>query len=210
MSAPMKSTVIGLSGCSGSGKTMMIREILKNFPAGKICAVTQDNYYLPPDRQSIDQNGVTNFDLPESIDHDRMIGDLHRLLKGEPVSLKEYTYNNPDAGAKTITIHPANVIIVEGIFIYYIPAINRLLDFRLFIEAREHLMLKRRIIRDREERGYDLNDVLYRYENHVIPTFLKYILPYRESCDLIIPNNTAFEGAIKILSGFISGLLGPE
>jgi len=64
-------------------------------------------------------------------------------------------------------------------------------------------MLKRRIIRDQLERAYDLDDVLYRYENHVIPAFYNYILPYRESCDLLIINNKGFDKAAEIIRGFL-------
>ena len=92
---------------------------------------------------------------------------------------------------------------MEGIFIYHIPEINHLFDFRIYIESHEHLMLKRRIIRDQLERAYDLDDVLYRYENHVIPAFYNYILPYRESCDLLIINNKGFDKAAEIIRGFL-------
>ena len=50
-------------------------------------------------------------------------------------------------------------------------------------------MINRRIKRDAEERGYDKNNVLYKYHNHVIPSFKKYILPYKKDADLIV-NNT--------------------
>ncbi|HLF34601.1 MAG TPA: hypothetical protein VI583_10195, partial [Cyclobacteriaceae bacterium] len=65
---------------------------------------------------------------------------------------------------------------------------------------------KRRIIRDREERGYELSDVLYRYENHVIPAYDRYIMPYRDKCDLVIANNTDTDLAISALYNFIANL----
>ena len=61
-------------------------------------------------------------------------------------------------------------------------------------------MIERRIKRDTKIRGYDKYDVLYKYENHVIPAYHKYILPYKKDVDLVIDNNK------KDLSGAISAL----
>jgi uridine kinase len=68
-------------------------------------------------------------------------------------------------------------------------------------------MLKRRIIRDKEERGYDLDDVLYRYENHVMPSFNTYILPYKNKCDIIINNHSDFSAGLDIIKAYITTLL---
>ena len=102
---------------------------------------------------------------------------------------------------------PAPVIILEGIFIYHVEEIRNMIDLKVFIDAREHLMLKRRIIRDEEERGYDLADVLYRYENHVMPAFNTYILPYKDYCDIIINNHSNFEESIKVMRSYINSIL---
>ena len=206
MTGIRKKTVIGISGCSGSGKSTLISGILKKFPPGDISVVSQDNYYISRELQVTDREGVKNFDLPGSIDHRRMVSDLRKLMSGEPVSLEVYRFNNPGPEPKRITILPARIILIEGIFIFHVPEIDSLLDYRLFIEAREYLMLKRRIIRDREERGYELSDVLYRYENHVIPAYDRYIMPYRDKCDLVIANNTDTDLAISALYNFIANL----
>ncbi|MGV3589051.1 MAG: uridine kinase, partial [Adhaeribacter sp.] len=55
------------------------------------------------------------------------------------------------------------------------------------------------------ERGYDLDDVLYRYLNHVAPTYEKYIKPYKDDADLIIPNNQQFERGLEVLVSFLEG-----
>jgi uridine kinase len=78
-----------------------------------------------------------------------------------------------------------------------------LLDLKVFIDAAEHIKLKRRIVRDKDERGYDLEDVLYRYEKHVVPTYEKYIAPFKSDADVIIPNNLHFEKALEMLIVFL-------
>lgn len=97
----------------------------------------------------------------------------------------------------------APVIIVEGLFIQYFEEIEKELDLRLFIEAKDHVKLGRRIRRDQVERGYDLDDVLYRYQFHVMPVYESLIEPLKHNADVVIPNNSNFQQALDVLVGFI-------
>lgn len=194
---------MGVTGGSGSGKTLFLKKLLGEFNPEDICLISQDNYYLPRDMQPKDENGVSNFDTPQSIDLDAYVNDISTLLDGSKVLRKEYMYNHPDAVPDMLEFQPAPVIIVEGIFVLYYSRLSNLLDLKIFIDAKDHIKLKRRIIRDKEERGYDLDDVLYRYEKHVIPTYEKYIEPFRHESDLIIPNNSNFDKALEVLIAFL-------
>ena len=195
--------IIGITGGSGSGKTLFLTHLLRSFNSDQICIISQDNYYLPRDQQPKDKNNVSNFDTPQSIDFDAYINDIDALVKGNSVSREEYTFNNPKVKPKILRFEPAPVIIVEGIFVFYNKKLSGLFDLKIFIDAKDHIKLKRRIIRDKEERGYDLDDVLYRYERHVIPTFEKYILPYIHDSDLVFPNNQNFDRALDVLVTYL-------
>ena len=162
-----KPYIIGITGGSGSGKTYFLKELLKEFGEEEICLVSQDNYYKPRDKQPVDKQGVKNFDLPESIDEQRMFRDIEHLKSGKEVTIKEYTFNNPQAKSSTLIFKPAPIIIVEGLMVFYWQEIRSIVDLSIFIEAEDLIKVKRRIIRDARERGYDLEDVLYRYQYHV-------------------------------------------
>lgn len=203
MSVNKNPFIIGITGGSASGKTLFLTHLLRSFNSDQICIISQDNYYLPRDQQPKDENNVSNFDTPQSIDFDAYINDIDALVKGNPVSREEYTFNNPGVKPKILRFEPAPVIIVEGIFVFYNKKLSNLLDLKIFIDAKDHIKLKRRIIRDKEERGYDLDDVLYRYERHVNPTFEKYILPYIHDSDLVIPNNENFDRALDVLVTYL-------
>lgn len=205
-----KPFIIGISGASGSGKTRFIKQVAGNFRDDQVCLISQDNYYKPRNEQPLDDEGVQNFDLPESMDLERFHEDIKTLISGEKVVLEEYTYNNPGLPKKQIVFKPAPVLIIEGIFIFYDKNIRQLIDLKLFLDAMEHIMLSRRIIRDEKERGYDLQDVLYRYKNHVMPAFRKFILPYQEECHLVIKNNYDFDPAVQVISAFISNILAKQ
>jgi uridine kinase len=198
-----KPFIIGITGGSGSGKTLFLTSLLEKFEKDKVCLISQDTYYKARELQPEDQNGIKNFDLPESIDFDAYKNDLIALKQGKEVRREEYTYNNPAAKPKIIVSKPSPVIVVEGLFVLYDKEISDLLDLKVFIDAKDYIKLKRRIIRDEQERGYDLTDVLYRYENHVMPTYEQFIKPNKRHADLIIPNHKHFTQAQEVLAAFI-------
>ena len=108
--------IIGISGGSGSGKTFFANQLTQHFSKNQIAQVSLDNYYLPLDAQVKDEQGVENFDLPEAIDHQRLYSDLIKLISGKSIELKEYQFNQKEVVAKTLTIQPCPVILVEGLF----------------------------------------------------------------------------------------------
>jgi uridine kinase len=203
-----RSFTIGITGGSGSGKTFFLQELSALFKPEEICLISQDNYYKPREQQPIDENGVKNFDLPISIDHEAFLSDLLKLKSGQNVVKKEYTFNNPSAEPHMLEFKTAPILIVEGLFVQYFDEIAKEIDLKIFIEAKDHVKLGRRIKRDQVERGYDLDDVLYRYQYHVMPIFENQIEPLKHSADLIIPNNKHFKKALDLLSTYLKTKIG--
>ena len=197
-----KPIVVGITGGSGSGKTLFMRELMKRLPDASLHSM--DNYYIELEKQPRDENNVENFDKLESIDIDLYTEDLKKLISGEALELNEYTFNNAKSTAKKIHVEASKVILVEGIFVLSSEKIRALMDLKLFVDAPDYLMMSRRIIRDAEERGYDLHDVIYRYQHHVTPAFKQYIEPSKQWADLIIPNYTNFDVALKVISTFLN------
>jgi uridine kinase len=195
---------VGITGGSGSGKTFFLQGLASRFSADQICLISQDHYYKPRDQQPIDENGVKNFDLPQSIDRDSFLHDLLLLKAGQDVHKKEYVFNNSDVEPQILTFKSAPIIVVEGLFVQYFPEIEKELDLRLFIEAKDHVKLGRRIKRDQIERGYDLDDVLYRYQYHVMPVFEALIEPLKHRADLVVPNNSRVDRALDVVTTFLS------
>ncbi|MCB0520691.1 MAG: uridine kinase [Lewinellaceae bacterium] len=203
-----KPYLIGITGGSGSGKTTFIKELRAAFTTAELCIISQDDYYRPIDEQQRDEQGIENFDLPRSIDKKAFAADIRKLMEGQTIERLEYIFNNAKATPATLTFYPAPIILVEGIFVFHFKKIRQLLDLKIFLHAKENLKVIRRIKRDQEERNYPIEDVLYRYENHVLPTFEKYIQPYMDEADLIINNNKDFEAGLAVVMGFLRSRLG--
>ena len=151
-----------------------------------------------------EENKLYNFDLPETIDREHFIPISTRLINQETIYKKEYTFNNPNAVPKILEIKPAPILIVEGLFIFHFTEIAELLDLRIFIEADEDVALRRRLKRDLEERGYSHDDVMYKWENHVVPAYKEYLLPYKNECEQVIVNNTQIADEIISVTEEIS------
>lgn len=195
--------VIGISGGSGSGKTCFVRDLTARFCNGEVCFLHQDNYYKPIEQQKKDKEGIENFDLPDSLYLDKFAEDIQKLKNGETVVLTEYTFNNETTESKEITIKPAKVIIAEGLFLFHHKAIKDQLDLSIIIHADDSNRIIRRIKRDSNERNYPVEDVMYRYENHVMPSYRRYIQPYVTEVNMVINNNKSYKGTLDVLSAFI-------
>jgi uridine kinase len=203
----MKPYIIGISGGSGSGKTSFVRRLRAAFSEDDLCILSQDDYYLPREQQHRDHNDELNFDLPKSFDKKKFRKDIERLISGETLTLKEYTFNNPNAEPKLLIFKPAPILVIEGLFVFHFKKIAPLLDLKVFINAKENLKIIRRIMRDQVERGYPLDDVLYKYQHHVLPSFERFIQPYKEEADIVVNNNHDFERGLDVLTGFLKSRL---
>ena len=128
--------------------------------------------------------------MPTSIDRKKFYQDIKNLFDGETVFKEEYTFNNPNIKPKMLEIKPAPILIVEGLFIFHYTEVNELLDYRIFLDAEESVALRRRLTRDLIERGYDREDVMYKWVEHVVPAYNEYLLPYKSKVDKVLINNT--------------------
>jgi len=96
---------------------------------------------------------------------------------------------------------------MEGLFVFYYAEICDLLDLKVYIDVREEVKLKRRILRDALERGYNEDTVRYQWQNHVMPSYNKFLRPYRDTADIIITNNTHYRPGMQVLVNHFQAIL---
>ncbi len=181
--------VIGICGGSGSGKTTLLKRLSESFTNLSSSVFSMDNYYFPIEKQALDSNGIVNFDLPTALNEKKLTSDLEQLIRGEAIEVKEYFFNAPPDKNVLITIEPSDIIIVEGLFLFYYKKVFSALDYSVFVDVDHKIQLDRRLYRDQETRGYKRSDILYQWENHVLPCYEQFIEPFRPNADFIFRND---------------------
>jgi len=202
-----KPYLVGISGGSASGKSSFIRHLKLAMPEGSVCVVSQDNYYLPIGMQKTDENDVVNFDLPESINRKGFFHDMQKLSKGEKVEILEYTFNNTSKAPETLLLEPAPILIMEGLYIFHFEEIKDSLDLKVFIDVRDEIKLQRRLLRDKQERGYPEDAVIYQWNHHVMPSYQRYLHPHRDDADIIVTNNHTYDKGLFVLVNHLKSIL---
>ncbi len=180
--------IIGICGGSGSGKTTLLKRLEASFSEISPSVFSMDNYYLPIEKQEKDQNGIVNFDLPTALDKKRLVEDLQALTSGQPIEVKEYQFNAQGKNV-LITLNPSDIIIVEGLFLFHYEEVKNLLDYSIFVDVDPAVQLDRRLYRDQETRGYSREDIIYQWDNHVLPCFENYLDPYKKEASFLFRND---------------------
>ncbi len=195
--------IIGIAGGSGSGKTTVVKEIIKSLPKNSVAVVSQDAYYYDNGHLSKEEKLKINFDHPNSIEWDLLNQDLDQLRNGNSIEMPIYTYVTCGRSKETIPIVPKKVVIVEGILIFTNPELLKRLDVKVYVAADADERLMRIINRDMMERGRSLSAALSHYENFVRPMHLQFIEPTKRNADIIIPQGGENHVGIDILTSKI-------
>ena len=191
--------IIGIAGGTGSGKTTVVEQIIQELDILDICVIYQDDYYKDLSHLSYDERTKVNFDHPQSIDFELLVEHLKKLRAGEDVEQPIYSFKTHNRTDKTKTINPKKVMIVEGILLLNNPELRDLFDVKIYVHADSDERLIRRIKRDLEKRGRDLDEVITRYQNTLKPMHIEFIEPSKEFADIIIPNNKFNNVAIEVV-----------
>jgi len=196
--------IIGIAGGTGCGKTTVVNQIINELPGEEVGVISQDSYYNDLSHLSYEERANINFDHPRAIDFDLLGEHLTTLRKGKPIDQPVYSFPKHNRTKDTIHTHPRKVMIVEGILILTHPAIRDIFDIKIFVHADTDERLIRRLKRDINERGRDIEEVLSRYQTTLKPMHDQFIEPTKEYADIIIPNNKYNTVAVDIVRTIIT------
>ena len=175
-----------------------------NCPPGKLGVISQDSYYNDLSHLSLIDRRKTNFDHPQSIDFELLENHLQLLRKGQSIQQPVYSFLECNRTQKMVSVSPSAVLIVEGILILTSAQLRKLMDIKIFVHADSDERLIRRLKRDVNERGWNLDETLDKYQNNIKPMHLQFIEPSKEYADIIIPNNKYNTVAVDIVRTLIS------
>lgn len=195
--------VVGIAGGTGSGKTTVVKEVVKRLPENEVAIIPQDAYYRDNSHIPLEDRQEINFDHPDSIEFELLIEHIKALRRGDPVQQPIYSYLTSTRSEETVHVTPKSVVIVEGILILQNPRLRDLFDIKVYVDADTDDRLMRVITRDIEERGRTLENVLERYEKTVKPMHLQFIEPSKRYADIIVPQGGKNQVAINILTSII-------
>ena len=195
--------IIGIAGGSGSGKTTVVKAITQQLK-DRVVVIPQDSYYKDLSHCTEQQKKEHNFDHPDSIDFKLLCQHLKELKECKPIEQPVYSYLTCSRSKdETVTVTPADVIIVEGILIFTCAELRKQLDIKIFVDADDDDRLMRVMSRDIIERGKTVEWVIDRYSKTVKPMFLQLIEPSKRYADIIIPQGGHNKVAIDVISATI-------
>lgn len=199
--------VIGIAGGSGSGKTSVVKKIIKSLPKDRVAVLSQDSYYKDQGDISQEAREKINFDHPSAIEWPLMIQQIEELKAGKTVQMPTYSYVTCCRGAETIPVKPAEVLLVEGILIFTNEVLCDTLDLKVFVDTESDERLIRIIQRDVNERGRGLDKSIRHYRTYVKPMHESFIEPTKKLADIIIPVGGNNDKGIDILTSKIKQTL---
>lgn len=202
-----KAIVIGIAGGSGSGKTLVAKNLLKDLGSEKVFIMEQDDYYKDLSHLPFEERVKTNFDHPDSIDEALLIAHLTELISGNPIDVPIYDFKTHCRKRETHRIEGHLIIILEGILILDNPQLRELMDIKVFVDTDSDIRFIRRLNRDIHERGRTVESVIKRYLDNVRPMHLEFVEPSKRHADIIIPEGGHNLVAIDLLKTKIKALL---
>ncbi|KAL1138755.1 hypothetical protein AAG570_008817 [Ranatra chinensis] len=209
--------LIGVAGGTASGKSTVCARIMEKLgqvdvdhTERKVVTISQDSFYreLTPAEKIKALKGQYNFDHPDAFNDELIYKTLQDILAGKKVNIPVYDFRtNSRVENENYTIYPADVVLFEGILVFYFPEIRNLFHMKLFVDTDSDTRLARRVPRDINERGRDLEQVLNQYMNFVKPAFEEFCLPTKKHADVIIPRGADNTVAIDLIVHHIWDIL---
>jgi uridine kinase len=120
-----------------------------------------------------------DFDTPAAIDMELLAQHIDALRRGESIQRPVYDFAEHRRTGRTVEVSASqcDLVIVEGLFALSSDLIRARCDLLVYVDERESICLKRRLLRDVEERGRDFRDALDHLDDinrgldaHVVPS----------------------------------------
>ena len=193
----MKPIIIGIAGGTGSGKTFLANKIKTIYPHKEIQTLKQDAFYHDFSHMNLKEREKINFDHPSSIDYELLLKKIKLLSDKRKVLVPRYDYSKHLRKDNQFAINPADMVIVEGIFVLYFKAIRALLEVKIYLHTPTQLRFQRRLERDKLNRGRSLQSVEKQFREFVQPMHKKHIEPTKEYADVILDGKDAIPNILR-------------
>ncbi len=202
-----KTIIIGISGASASGKSLLANTILSELSSEQVVVIPEDSYYKDHPEMPDEERAKINFDHPEAFDHDLLCKHLELLQQGKSIDVPRYDFTTHRRVAETHRIGQHTIVILEGILLFAEKKLRELMDIRIFMDTPLDICLIRRARRDVIQRHRTFESVLLQYETTVRPMYLQFIEPSKRYADIIVPRGGENRIAIDMIKAKMRELL---
>jgi uridine kinase len=200
--------IIGVAGGTGSGKTTVVREMVRAVGEEQVAVIEHDSYYRDRSELPLEERALLNYDHPDALETDLLIYHLEELRAGRPVEVPSYDFSQHARTQVTRTVQPAQVVLVDGILIFVDKRLRELMDVKVFVDTDGDLRFIRRLERDLKERGRTMDSVVEQYISTVKPMHEEFVEPSKRFADLMIPEGGYNRVAVDILLAKIRSVVG--
>ena len=135
-----------------------------------------------------EEGEIMDYDDPANIEWEVFHAALKSVMNRKPFTIPIYCKDQEERKKETFYLEPSDLIIVEGMHVFYDKTIRESCDLKLFLDTDEDVRLSRRVFKDVVVRKKNVSEVIDRYLNFIKPGFEKYVLPSKKYADIIIPN----------------------
>ena len=200
-------TIIGIAGGTGSGKSTVVKKIVESLPPHYVAVVPLDSYYNDTTEMTQEERRAINFDHPDAFDWKLLIKQVNSLRDGIAIEQPTYSYILNNRLPETIKVEPKPVIIIEGIMTLLNKKLREMMDLKIFVDCDSDERLIRNMQRDTVDRGRTVSMVMERYMEVLKPMHEQFIEPTKRYADIIIPQGGENIKGISILCKYIEGLV---
>lgn len=194
------SAIVLVAGISCSGKTTLARTLAAETDAAYLSI---DDYYRPYAELPLQERRLVDFDAPEAIEHELLVDHVQQLQRGESALKPMY---DPAAFARLRghePVYPNPIVVIEGLFSLHWPDLRRLATLRIYVDTPIETCRQRRLQRDVTQYGRSADESAERYHRQVLPSQLRYVLPSKEHCDLVVSGDRPLGPAIAQIRGLL-------
>ncbi|XP_018685442.2 uridine kinase-like protein 3 isoform X2 [Musa acuminata AAA Group] len=202
--------IIGVTGGASAGKTAVCDMIIEQLHDQRVVVVNQESFYYDLTEEKLNHVHEYNFDHPDAFDTENLLCCMEKLRHGQAVDIPNYDFRTNKSKLPPRKVNSSDVIILEGILIFYDIRIRELMNMKIFVDTDADVRLARRIRRDTVEKGRDLKTVLDQYSKFIKPAFDDFILPTKKYADIIIPRGGDNHVAINLIVQHIHTKLGQQ
>ena len=185
----MKSVLIGIGGCSASGKTSLARAVAQQSPY-PVRILSLDDFFLQDPSQAPVMVSPSTGEKHLDRNHPRAV-DVDRVLSAINAFHLEATQ--------------PQILLIEGVFALYFQELLARMDLRVFVDLDADVRIARKAQRNFEQRGQDPLVTLRNHLENARAGQMQYAEPTKHHADVVMWGDKPAEHNAALLLAFILG-----